>query len=192
MFLPKIVDSSQFTVHSKKFSVNRGPITDNRKLNGFSLIELLVVITIIAVLIGAGTFSWNNAQKKSRDNSRKADLKTIQQALEAYLQENGKYPGSAAGKIICVSPYDLATINWGAEFACTTGGANKIIFLKKLPQDPMYQTSSNYYYWSNSNQEATKYTLSVRLENENDPDILNPTCTPQSGYDYNYCVASPK
>src|SRR3989344_1525650 len=70
---------------------------------GFSLIELLVVITIIAILIGAGTVSYNNAQQKGRDGKRKSDLKAIQQALEQYFQQNGKYPYSdiTTGRIKC-------------------------------------------------------------------------------------------
>src|SRR3989344_1659457 len=60
--------------------------------NGFSLIELLVVIAIIGILLAAATISWTNAQQKGRDGKRKADLKSIQQALELYFAQNGYYP----------------------------------------------------------------------------------------------------
>src|SRR3990170_251036 len=74
------------TVNSQQLTIN--------KRRGFSLIELLVVITLIALLIGAAAASYTNAQQKGRDGKRKTDLKAIQQALELYFQQNGYYPPS--------------------------------------------------------------------------------------------------
>lgn len=54
---------------------------------GFTLLELLVVISIIAILLGMIIFSLSSAQKKSRDSRRKADIKAAQQGFEQwYLQ----------------------------------------------------------------------------------------------------------
>ena len=44
---------------------------------GFTLIELIVSITIIAVLTVAGVISYGGANKKARDNRRMADLEKI-------------------------------------------------------------------------------------------------------------------
>src|SRR3989344_8208732 len=98
MNLPKLVHSSQLTVHSKKNSVNREPITVNRRSwrLGFTLIELLVVIAIIGILIAAATVSYTKPHQKARDNRRKSDLKSVQQALELYFQQNGKYTSLVA------------------------------------------------------------------------------------------------
>ena len=51
--------------------------------HGFTLIELLVVITIIGILAGIGLNSFQSSQKKSRDATRKSDLRQISHALEA-------------------------------------------------------------------------------------------------------------
>lgn len=63
------------------------------KKNGFTLIELIVVITIIAVLTVAGIVSYSGTNKKARDSRRMADLEKIRIALELYRQGTGStYP----------------------------------------------------------------------------------------------------
>ena len=66
-----------------------------KKNRGFSLLELLVVIGIIAILTALGTVSFTTAQKKSRDSKARSDLKEIQNALETYYSINGDYPLTA-------------------------------------------------------------------------------------------------
>jgi prepilin-type N-terminal cleavage/methylation domain-containing protein len=71
---------------------------------GFSLVELLVVITIIAILSVAAYSAVGGNTVKARDAKRKQDITTIQQALEMYSNDFGTYPtslesGTTAGKI---------------------------------------------------------------------------------------------
>ena len=67
------------------------------KQKGFTLLELLVVISLIGLLVGIGSVSYTSAQKKSRDARRKGDLKAVQNAFEQYYSENGSiYPKTAA------------------------------------------------------------------------------------------------
>lgn len=68
----------------------------NKKLSrhfkpGFSLLELLVVISIIGILISVGVMAFGAAQKKTRDARRISDLKAIQTAEEQYFAANGIY-----------------------------------------------------------------------------------------------------
>ena len=70
--------------------------------NGFTLLELLIVIAIIGILTALATVSYSSAQKKARDAQRKSDLKAIQNAMEQYYADNnGSYPVDPDG---CVSP----------------------------------------------------------------------------------------
>lgn len=60
--------------------------------NGFTLLEILVVISIIGILVALGTAAYSTAQKKSRDARRKADIKSLQNGFEQYYSKNNDYP----------------------------------------------------------------------------------------------------
>lgn len=64
-------------------------------MKGFSLIELLVVIGIIAILTGLVAFNFNSARMRARDVQRKSDLRELRSALELYKNDNNQqYPSS--------------------------------------------------------------------------------------------------
>src|SRR3989344_5786392 len=65
------------------------------KLNlsvGFTLVELLVVVSIITILGSIGYASFRNAADKGRDAHRKADLSAISGALISYYSDHDAYP----------------------------------------------------------------------------------------------------
>lgn len=64
------------------------------KQRGFTLVELLISISIIGILSVALTVSFLSTQKNSRDQRRIEDLKAIQNAAELYLLLKGSYPTS--------------------------------------------------------------------------------------------------
>ncbi len=59
---------------------------------GFTLVELLVVISIIGLLSSVAVVSLNSSRVKARDAKRLADMKQIMTALELYNSVNGYYP----------------------------------------------------------------------------------------------------
>lgn len=59
---------------------------------GFSLIELLVVATVIIVITTIGLVSFTSAGKGARDGKRKADLEAVRQALVLYKADGNAYP----------------------------------------------------------------------------------------------------
>lgn len=68
-----------------------------KKNAGFTLFELLVVISIIALIIAVGTASYSSAQKRARDAKRRQDLQAIQKSFEQYYAVNGDYPAVGEG-----------------------------------------------------------------------------------------------
>ncbi|MBU0578880.1 prepilin-type N-terminal cleavage/methylation domain-containing protein [Patescibacteria group bacterium] len=61
------------------------------KHTGFSLLELLVVISIIGILIAIVVVGFTAAQKRGRDARRRGDIKAWQNALEQEYAENTSY-----------------------------------------------------------------------------------------------------
>jgi len=60
---------------------------------GFTLIELMVVVFIVALLASLVVVNVNQARKKARDAKRIADLNTVATALQAFYADHHYYPG---------------------------------------------------------------------------------------------------
>jgi prepilin-type N-terminal cleavage/methylation domain-containing protein len=142
---------------------------------GFTLVELLVVITIIGILSSLGLSTFTTAQIKSRDAKRKAHLRQMADTFEAYFNDYKKYPDSADGSIDGFA--------WGSEFVDAQG----TVYMVKLPTDPV----ANLTYYYESLEAGKKFQLYAYLENTEDP--MKKTLTgPLCGVDKicNYGVAS--
>jgi len=67
---------------------------------GFTLIELMITITILAVLALAAFVSFSKANMRARDGKRKADLEQVRGALELYRTSIGSYPPSSSWGVL--------------------------------------------------------------------------------------------
>jgi type II secretory pathway pseudopilin PulG len=63
-----------------------------KRKDGFSIIELMVVISIIIILLGIVMASIMEARKKSRDERRVSDVSNIALAMTLYKEKNRGYP----------------------------------------------------------------------------------------------------
>lgn len=109
----------------------------------FTLIEILVVATIIGLLASIGAASYTQFTKQSRDAKRKADLEQIRSAIEMYRSNNNSYPTAV-------------TIDCSSSAGITDAGNT---YLSKIPLDPKCSTYS-YYFTATAND----YTLGAYLE----------------------------
>ena len=63
-----------------------------RSEDGFTLIELMIVIVILGVLAGIVIFAVGGITDKGNVAACKSDVKTVDVAVEAFLAKNGNYP----------------------------------------------------------------------------------------------------
>lgn len=66
---------------------------------GFTLVELLVVISIIGILSAIGLVLYSSVLKQGRDSKRQSDLKSIQLALEQYNNDQSHYPANLGSSL---------------------------------------------------------------------------------------------
>ena len=115
---------------NKGFVLIKLPVVRKR---AFTLIELLIVIAIIGILATVIIVSYMNAQVKSRDNKRRADVQAIASAHQLMHQDTNKwyipgtgYKGAASmgngsgwfnANSSCHSSYDQKSIATGLEEA---------------------------------------------------------------------------
>jgi len=144
--------------------------------NGFTLLELIIVMAIISMLAGFGISKFPGLQKSSRDTQRKSDLKQYQTALESYAnRKGGFYPSRTAATF-------ASDINGVTPNLCTTD-----LNMNQCPADPKRgQTvcssgSCDYYYISNGvngSATATMFVLYSRLERQvNGNNVFFVTCS---------------
>jgi prepilin-type N-terminal cleavage/methylation domain-containing protein len=68
---------------------------------GFTLVELMISVAIVAIIASSGVVLFSSAQKNARITKRAQDLKAMQEALELYKQGTGAYPVQA--NWVCIS-----------------------------------------------------------------------------------------
>jgi len=144
---------------------------------GFTLVEILIAISIVVILGGIVLGSMNSARDVARDKKRIADIEQIELALKLYRSVNSTYPEGASGALSALSS-ELAP------------------YLTTLPDDPLGDRSfpgwidttdsepNAYYYWRAdsipSDCSASEYIIWYHQENGeagNAPDCLTITDT---------------
>lgn len=102
--------------------------TDRRKCEeGFTLVELMVVIVIIGLLTTIVVINVMPSQDKAMVRKAEADIALLEQALEQYRLDNLTYPAAADGlRALVQQPATLAQPQ-----RYQRGG-----YIKKLPDDP--------------------------------------------------------
>lgn len=141
---------------------------------GFTIIEMLIVVTILAMLAGILIPVLEDAAQSSRDARRASDLKNVQAALESYKRVVGTYPSTGD--------------EWWGDMSDNGGygyDAGGYIpgmvpdFLPALPKDPdsQYPTASAGYMYRS---DGTDFKFVINESPESFP-TGNPFYDPQRG-----------
>lgn len=76
---------------------------------GFTIVELLVVITVIAILLGIAIPRFKGMQQEGNMTKAKAELKSLQTAVESWNIHQNPHAYPATSTTICVSTLNGAT-----------------------------------------------------------------------------------
>lgn len=92
----------------------------NRGARGFTLIEVLIVMSILGILISIAAPSLRTSIVRAREAVLREDLFEMREAIDQYYADNGKYP---------------------AELAALINSDNRSrSYLRELPKDPFTGT----------------------------------------------------
>lgn len=115
---------------------------------GFTLVELLVVVAVLALLMGIIVASLRDPQVNSRDTRRIRDMEEVQKAMELCYNDNACGP-DGAGTYVTYPDYSSAQ----------SGGIGT--HMQALPNDPVAGRSYN---WIDNTGDPQSYCIIADLE----------------------------
>lgn len=158
-------------------------IRENKFLNqsGFTVVELLVTISIISLLASIILSSYNSVLAKARDAGRRSSLNQFTVALELYYDSYRAYPCGDFNSSFLV---DGASHSGGTQDSTRSDGFLSVAsvpgncsfdprfglypeFLStSYPRDPINTNNSIYWYFATNNRQM--YLLTAKLESDDD------------------------
>ena len=109
--------------------------------NGFTLLEIIIVITVLSVLTAAAIPMVRNTVKRERESELRVSLRQLRQALDRYKLFYDQSNGAAIPiewKTQSGYPKELKILVEGFVPANVVGTSeNRVRFLRRLPIDPM-------------------------------------------------------
>ncbi|MCK5592372.1 MAG: prepilin-type N-terminal cleavage/methylation domain-containing protein, partial [Candidatus Pacebacteria bacterium] len=136
---------------------------------GFTLVELLVVISIVAVIVSVTVVFLGQTRASARDGKRQTEMHTLETTLQQYHSDHGNYPKEETG-IIVEEQYQDEAGTFYMEM--------KDEYLTSSPKDPLYASGKTYVdaegidrdygYRYVTNDDGSEYALFNGLETSGD------------------------
>lgn len=163
---------------SQEPTIIKNDRTGAARRSGFTMIELLVAATILAVLSVVGVVSYTNINKRSRDSKRQSDLEQMRSALEMYRADLSEYPAVNTG---------------GFDTTANLSGSLVSTYMPSIPTDPKTGPGQIYQYRATNETPVGSgnyygYCLCTKLEAQ--AGTVN-TCTIGLPADCNYGLKNP-
>ena len=114
----------------KKIPIGKEGVIMNRRFEqGFTLIEMLIVLVVISIIIGVVLPNFRGTQDEASIQRAKSDLRTIATAIESYYIHQNNATPAALSNLITASP----------------------TILNVVPDDPFRSGSNDYSYFTDTN-----------------------------------------
>lgn len=125
------------------------------RVAGFTLAELLVAVSIIAIITSSTVVAYANILRRTRDTKRLADMEAIHTALDAFYADHGHYPGPQDGITRCGQYIGVG--DRGEQGTCVNGDVPGPIvpaggisidtvlspYMDDVPHDPLHPLTEN-------------------------------------------------
>lgn len=158
---------------------------------GFTVVELLIVIVVIAILAAITIVAYNGIQARSRDSVRMSDLAQLAKATKLYAADNGNYAEincGSSGSGWLPSDYDGAGPAVSVNTCLISGG-----YIPKEIRDPGGLASCSgltcFAYMKCSGGLGTYYLAHLETLPQTSTDADGTNCTTyDTAYGMNYVV----
>ena len=98
---------------------------------GFTLIELMVVVLIIAILIAIAIPTFLGARSRAQDRAAQSDLRNAVVAAETWYTDNENYNAAAADLEAIEPEIDFDALAADTDTVLVVGGANDVVFVRQ-------------------------------------------------------------
>ena len=132
------------------------------KNQGFTIVELMIVIVVIGILATLVITTYNGVQSKARDTKRQTDINAIQGQVEAYNTNAGYYPTLTNLN----TPAWRATNLKGLDSSALQDPQGSAQTLVASPAAKSYAYAALPAGCDNVTTNCTSYTLTATLENQ--------------------------
>ncbi|MGI6294836.1 MAG: prepilin-type N-terminal cleavage/methylation domain-containing protein [Armatimonadota bacterium] len=105
---------------------------NKKSKKGFTLVELLVVIVVLAVLAAIVLPKFMDSSARSKESALKSDLKLVRTAISLFQADIGKYPNSLAD----LAESDVSKVK-GKDGAAVSAGDWHGPYLESVVTDPI-------------------------------------------------------
>ncbi|QFR39424.1 type II secretion system protein [Candidatus Gracilibacteria bacterium 28_42_T64] len=131
-----------------------------RSTKAFTLVELIVTITILAILGTIAFISLQGYSKLARNSTRIVDMQSIKNVLELHVIKYGKYPLPDSSTLVTASGTNLWHTGEVATSIQTQVGR-----ISKIPEDPLTGKYMNYSTTLNQKEYQLMYDFEVTQQN---------------------------
>lgn len=136
-------------------------MTLSRKQQGFTIVELLIVIIVIGILATLVLVTFTGIQRSARNTQRQTDIKAVASHLETYNVKNSYYP-------------ELSDLNTATFISGELKGLDR-----ESTRDPKAGTAATDYQFADGDATAQKYGYTVTKDDDTacDNDTPGDECT---------------
>lgn len=142
------------------------------KEQGFTLVEILIMLVLVGVLLTIVTLDYSGAKARSRNDIRISAIKSLQDYVEKFYSQNTYYPSLAdmnnpswlATNLKNVSASMYADPSWTASNKACTKNNQPILLSKSVPGCYGYDPTNNGASCEADDTSCSDYTLTATLE----------------------------